>query len=189
MKNSVLNKPLAQLIAEIDDPRSSALLRLYEDHKDLFHYAKGSSHNHQAWPGGYADHLAEILRVNEVTYAALETIRPLDFSQASAAIALFFHDAEKPFRYGPVDSSICNEWRARAETVDWEELKWDIIAAWEQQYGFTLTAEERHALKYCHGEGDDHRKDQRVATPLAAHVHHCDNTSARIWPEDGQGLS
>ena len=57
------------------------------------------------------------------------------------------------------------------------------------RYNIKLTPEEENAIHYAHGEGSDHRKDQRVAGPLAAHVHHCDNTSARIWYDEGKGLS
>ncbi len=51
-----------------------------------------------------------------------------------------------------------------------------------------LTPDEWNALKYTHGEGSDHKKNERVASPLATHVHHCDNVSARIYFGDGKGL-
>lgn len=185
----ILNKTLRDLLEDMEDLRKDLLLQIYDDYKDLFHYGHGSSNNHQAWEGGYADHVAEILRANEVTYQALSSIRPLTFSKDSAAIALFFHDMEKPFRYGPKGDERCEKWRSQYETPhEWEVAKWAIIREMEQDYGLYFTDDEINALKYTHGEGDDHRKDMRVSCPLAAHVHHCDNTSARIWPEDGKGL-
>ncbi len=188
---NILNKGLKTLLEEINDPRREIILSIYKDHEELFHEAKGSGHNHQAWVGGYADHIAECLRINDVYYDSLQKMRPLEFSKDSAAIALFLHDIEKPFRYGSIDDKRCQKWQDifNREAKDWESIKWDIIKDFEGKYGLELTEEEKNALKYTHGEGDDHCKDERVSLPLAAHVHHCDNTSARIWYDKGQGLS
>lgn len=192
MPHPSLKKTLLNLLEDINDPRQAILLKIYLDHAKLFHSTLGSSHNHQAWDGGYADHIAECLRVNEVVYDALSEIRPLTFSKASGAIALFFHDIEKPFKYGPKTNAECLRWQTQCadkHNGDWEAVKYDILDDFEFKYGLTFTDEEQNALKYTHGEGNDHRKDHRVASPLAAHVHHCDNTSARIWFDDGKGLS
>ena len=200
------DKGLRELLERMADPRRDALLQIYDDLAELFHHAAGSSHNHQAWPGGYADHIAECLRINTVTYAALNGFRELPFTEDSAAICLFFHDIEKPFRYGPMDDPNVAYWHQWiqmeglndfAEVVDlpspptwkwWEKAKWEILKKLSNQYGLVLTGQEVNALLFTHGEGSAHKKDQRVAGPLAAHVHHCDNTSARIYFDDGKGL-
>ncbi len=188
--NDLTKVKLRELLESITDSRGAVMLQIYNDNKDLFHFAAGSSHNHQAWEGGYADHIAEILRINIVLYDSLNALRLLNFSKDSAAIVLFLHDAEKPFRYGPKDDGRCHPWREKAVSgVDWEQLKHEIIAKWQEEYGFSLFDDEYNALIYTHGEGDDYRKDKRVACPLAAYVHHCDNTSARIYYNDGQFLS
>ncbi len=187
----IINKGLQQLLQEIKDPRRDIFLKIYEDHKELFHQAKGSSYNHQTWDGGYADHIAEVLRINDITYDSLSKLRELPFSKDSAAIALFLHDIEKPFRYGIGTDDRCDKWHKifNDKSKDWEKVKWDIIADLQARYGFDLTDDEINALKYTHGEGLDHQKGIRVAKPLAAHVHHCDNISARIWYDKGRGLS
>jgi len=46
---------------------------------------------------------------------------------------------------------------------------------------FHLDPQHFNAIKFAHGEGDHYHKTLRIQTPLAAFVHHCDNTSARIW--------
>lgn len=189
---NLLKQSLYDFLSDMNDPRKEALIRLYQDYEELLHYAAGSSHNHQAWDGGYADHIAETLRINEAYYEALNAIRPLEFSKESALIALFFHDIEKPFRYGPEDHEECNKWRALVGDGGyeaWEDIKWDIMADLEERYGFKITDEERHAIEFAHGEGSAHKKFERATSPLAAHVHHCDNTSARIWHDDGKNLS
>lgn len=189
--------PLRTILADMTDPRRNVMLAIYDEYTELFHYAAGSSHNHQAWQGGYADHIAECLRINTVVFDALNNARPLPFTENSAAICLFFHDIEKPFRYGPKDHPECIRWDQEARSRDgehntwktWETIKWEILRDLATRFGFDLAQEELNALKYTHGEGNDHRKDKRVAGPLAAHVHHCDNISARIWFDEGKGLS
>lgn len=212
-------KPLRLILAEMTDPRRDALLAIYDTHSDLFHYAKGSGHNHQAWRGGYVDHIAECLRINTVTWAALNNFRPLGFTEDSAAIVLFFHDIEKPFRYGPKDHPDVIRWHKKVAAIEAEQAHvkaggmsrvgtdrlsvlsrpWDAWDAWEhiknellhelmQEFDFELTADEMNALEFTHGEGLKHQKDRRVSCPLAAHAHHCDNASARIYFDDGKGL-
>ncbi len=183
---------LHQLINKIADPRKDVLQRIYYDYNTLFHIAPGSSHNHQAWhPHGYVDHVAECLRINEVTYDSLERIRPMPFTKGSAAVCLFFHDMEKPFKYADPSDSRVSVWHSELQYVIpgyWEHIKKRIILDLMSKYGFELSDDEWNALKYTHGEGDDYRKDVRVSTPLAAHVGNCDRWSARGWPKDGQGL-
>lgn len=170
------------------DPRKEALIAIYNDHKDMFHFAPGSGSAHQAWEGGYADHIAECLRINEAYFNALSEIRPPNFLKDSAIIALFFHDIEKPFRRGPKDDPRCIKWQEKfGDDADaWENAKYDILDEMKKEYGFEFTEEEENALKYTHGEGHNYQKGKRIALPLAAHVHHCDNTSARIWYNDGR---
>lgn len=184
-------KSLRQLLTSIDDPRGDALYDLYEEYGALFHYAKGSSHNHQAWPGGYADHIAECLRINRLLYPVMYEFRPLPFTMASADICLFFHDIEKPFKYGPDDHPEALEWKEFMAPT-WRnpvEVQNAILRDLLQRFHITLTSEEENALRFAHGEGSAHRKDKRAAGPLAAHVHHCDNISARIWHDQGKGLN
>src|SRR5262249_9207094 len=72
------------------------------EHNDLFWSARGSSHNHQAWAGGYAHHVREVMNVAVVLYDALGQLRPLPFSLSDALVVLFVHDLEKPWAYEQV---------------------------------------------------------------------------------------
>ena len=171
----LLAKTLQDYLDALDDPRRAAVLAFHDTHRDLIYRAHGSSHNHQAWPGGYADHLAETLRIAEVLYTGLSALRPLPFTLASAHICLYLHDIEKIWQYTtglPADFNKGDIYTQQLPTV----------------YGLPLTADELNALEYAHGEGDDHRKDKRVMNELAALVHAADNLSARLWHSDGRGL-
>ena len=179
---------LVTFLKQIQDPRREILLKIYNDHKDLFHEAAGSTYNHQAWVGGYGDHIAECLLINDTVYNALESIRDPGFSKDSAAIALFFHDIEKLFKNIKTDDTRVAKWQDHRKTsgASWEDIKWEIIESIKDEYNLTFTDEEINAIRYTHGEGDDYCNKRRSATPLAAHVHHCDNTSARIWHDFGK---
>lgn len=182
---------LKNLLQQMTDSRKSALLAIYEQYKELFHFATGSSHNHQAWKGGYADHIAACIRINHIYYNGLaEELPPPPFKKDSATIALFFHDIEKPFKYGPVDCDECNKWRdLESSGTSWEEISYLILDNLQERFMFHLSKDEINAIKYAHGEGEAYQKGKRVASPLAAHVHNCDNTSARIYHNYGKGLA
>lgn len=176
---------------QITGDRQTPILNVYEHYHDIFHFAKGSNVKHQAWQGGYADHITECLEINEIYYNGLNKKRKLDeFTLEEAAISLFFHDFEKPFKYGPDTDPVCAALQKRNQRrEDWEKTKWDMIHECETRFGFTLSDREREAIHLTHGEGDDYSPDRNVATPLSAHIHNCDTASARIWPNAGKGVS
>ncbi len=160
----------------LQDPRREKILDFYKEHKGLIEQAKGSSVKHQAWPGGYCDHLAECFRIAESSFHTLSQIRPLPFTLASAVIVLFFHDVEKIWKYTiglPSDFD--------------KDRFYDLTLS--EKYGIRFSAEERNALHYVHGESEaEYSPTERKAGPLAAFCHTADITSARVWPFDGQGL-
>src|SRR5579884_732757 len=98
-----------ELLRQVDQPYQSAFQRLLAGHAELFRSARGSSHNHQAWAGGYADHIREVMNIAVVLYEALGRRRPLPFSLSDALVVLFVHDLEKPWAYEEVGGV----WRRR----------------------------------------------------------------------------
>lgn len=180
--------PLQDYIQKINDPRRDIIMAIYQRYHWQFHYAPGATHNHQAWPGGYADHIADTLAISEA-YANADkallatTGADLGYSPDSASIALFLHDIEKPFKYGPSDCGESNAWRERfAALQSWELVKKEILQKLCAEFGLVLTNDEINALHYTHGEGSDYNGKMRRQTPLAAHVHICDTASARKFP-------
>jgi hypothetical protein len=87
------------LVELIDEPARSGCRQLLSEQHQLFQSAFGSSHNHQAWPGGYFDHVQEVLNLAVVLYEALAPLRPLPFSLSDALLVLLLHDLEKPWAY------------------------------------------------------------------------------------------
>lgn len=123
--------------------------------------AKGSRHNHQNWQGGYIDHIVDCFHIANMIYPTF----PFKFRLDDALVVLFLHDIEKPFISYPMDK------------VGRSATRKDIIA----KYEFILTDEQKTALKYVEGEGDDYSSEKRVMNELGAFCHICDVMSSRIF--------
>lgn len=171
------------VLQTIKGTRRDGLLKFHDDHIDEILSAKGSSGgNHQNWDGGLHDHLNHCFVLAQDLYKLLhERIGPkwrgagnmsrvpIPFSLESAIVVLYFHDIEKIFKHG-------NRYPQRLiEAKD----AW-YLGILPNKYGIEFDEQEYNALKYAHGEGDDYRKDRRVASPLAGFVHSIDNLSARV---------
>ena len=202
---------LEQLLHFLAEPQRTACGRLLEDNRERFLGAPGSSHNHQAWPGGYGDHVTETMNLAIVLYGRLGGLRPLPFTLADALVVLFLHDLEKPWRYerDPATGgwkrakgqpkattrkvtveqgnlAIEKPWRLRSQEsaatpVKGKQDRHAFREAKMAEYDITLTSEQANALKYVEGENDDYSARRRVMGPLAAFCHLCDLTSARLW--------
>jgi hypothetical protein len=132
--------------------------------------AAGSGHNHQAWPGGYADHVTEVLNIAIWLYVT--SPRKLPFKLEDALLVLFLHDIEKPFK---IDGHV---WTTKEARRAFREL---VI----QMNEVRLTDEQKNALEYVEGE-HDYSGTERKMGPMAAFCHICDVFSARVWHDKGR---
>jgi len=80
-------------------PQNAQLLKLLADHQDRIYEAKGSSNNHQAWEGGYLDHVVETMNIACQQFVWMSRARPLPFSLGQALTVMFLHDIEKPWKH------------------------------------------------------------------------------------------
>ena len=139
------------------------LLKFIDHYSDRFLIAKGSTHNHQTWEGGYIDHLLTTLNEAYNIYQSMIDQKPdLDVTILEIKRVIFFHDIEKLFR----DIEFQKDWFLRY-----------ILPT---EFKIELTPKELDAIKYIHGEGDDYRKDKRVMSELCAICHAADILSARV---------
>lgn len=162
---------LGDLILLIDKPNRFSCLKLLQDHKEIIETAPGSLTKHQAWKGGYKDHLEETMNFAICLFTMMDEKRTLPFTLSDALTILFLHDIEKPFKYS----------REKMIFLNTEAEKWEFLKKMIAQYEFKIAEEYWNALKYIHGEGRDYHRTERVQGPLAAFVHICDTASARIW--------
>jgi hypothetical protein len=143
----------------LQDYRTNNISLFHKDHVYLFAKATGSTHNHQNWEGGYYDHLKMCFDIAEKLYSSFK----FRFSLQSALVVLYFHDVEKV---------------ERKKAFDKDDFYDRYLS---EVYEIQFTSEERNALQYIHGEGEDYRKDHRVMNELAAFCHCCDVLSARCF--------
>lgn len=158
--------------------RGAACRALYRDHTALFQTAPGSSANHQAWPGGYHDHVVETMNVGLVLHDALSACRPLPFTRSDVLLVLFLHDVEKPWKY-EIREGVLQPIADLASKSAQRAFRAEKLA----EYGIRLTTEQANALRYVECEGADYSRERRVMQPLAALCHMADVASARLWPE------
>lgn len=168
---------LEALVVQIDGNNGAACARLLADNRKLFETVQGSTHNHQAWPGGYVDHVTEVMNVAVVLYDTLNAKRPLPFTLSDALLVLFLHDVEKPWKYEIGPDGHLQHVAMQITKADHHVFRMRKLA----EYGISLTPEQLNGLKYVEGELSDYSNRQRVMGPLAAFCHLCDVTSARIW--------
>lgn len=161
---------IVEMIDMIDEPNRAACHKIYHDNKELFDKMPGSSHNHQAWPGGYSDHITEVMNICILLYPVY-SIRNLYFNLSDSLLIMYVHDLEKLWRTGDAyDKTIERSFR-------FFKLK---------EYGFVLTKQHINALEYVEGERDEYSNKKRVMNELAGFCHVADVSSARIWHDYGK---
>ena len=138
---------------------------------EFFKTAAGSSHNHQAWPGGYLDHVRETMNIAIRLHEAFHD-RGFDFFLGDALLVLFLHDLEKPYN---------TPWPSK-------EYRREFRSHLIREAGITLSPEQENALEYVEGEHDYSNKERKMG-PMAAFCHMCDIASARIWYNKGMNRS
>lgn len=168
--------PLEALLALVDDPARTVCQRIVTDHRERFEQAPGSRHNHQAWPGGYIDHVVDGMNYARHLYAFDTALgRPMPFALSDALLVFFLHDLEKPWRIlARADGTLTNGegFDTKAHFKAFREKKLT-------EYGLKLTPVQANALTYVEGEGDAYSSSARIMNELAAFCHKVDIWSAR----------
>ena len=187
---------LAELLNLIPD--NEPLKQLLKDNWKRMLQAPGSTHNHQAWSGGYLDHVVETMNIACRLWRAFfhtGTRLKKPFVLADALVVMFLHDLEKPFKDKPNKKTKVGSYDAFAAQLVIEEGAGyltpkivrrrfrDSLAA---AYGVVLTAEQKNALQYVEGEYEDYTSKERKMGELAAFCHCCDILSARLWHDRGK---
>ena len=167
---------LPERLAQSDEPFRSACKKLLDTNASRMEVARGSTHNHQAWPGGYLDHVREIMNTAAVLYGPMNARRPLPFSLADALLVLFLHDLEKPWAFEEKDGVIQRNWAFlhKAESQAFRVAKF-------AEHGVQLPEAIERAVFFTEGEILHYSSTERGMSPLAAFCHMCDVASARIW--------
>jgi hypothetical protein len=174
---------LVALLALVPKPNHAKFAQLLHDHRIEIADGFGSSHNHQAWKGGYLDHVTETMNLACQLYRTLGGLRKLPFHLHEALEVMFLHDIEKPFKVG--DKLLYGGTIRTASKGNRKELRATII----QEYGIALTSKQYNALRYVEGVPDsEYTPGERTMGELAAFCHCCDILSARMWHDKGKDV-
>jgi len=170
-------RDLLSHLEDIQWSNKQACLKLYEDHIGKIQTSKWAQFKHQAWEWWYVDHLESIMKYADRLYPMMVEVddAELPFTLWDAKLVLFLHDLEKPWKYAGTSEE-------KQEFSSHDDYQ-DFINAQIEKYEIALSDNQKNALKYIHGEWDDHNPREVVQWPLAAFVHMCDTWSARIRPD------
>ncbi len=177
MKQKYLTLEEMIKIKMIDPPNRGICWEILAGDRQLFRQARGSRKNHQAWIGGYLDHIIEVMNIAVLLYPVMNRTRELSFSLSDALLVLFLHDLEKPWKYEANDSGDVRLTRSLRDKESQHEFRLRKL----REYGIKLTSEQSNALEHVEGRDGDYSGLTRVMGPLAAFCHLCDITSSRIW--------
>lgn len=169
-------RSLEELLGLVDAPQREGCRALLARHAAAMAEAPGSSHNHQAWPGGYLDHVQEAMNVAIVLHDALSAHRPLEHSLSDALVVMFLHDLEKPWAYETKDGV-----RTRKPELTEKDGQQAFRLRIATECGLELSEAQANAMRHVEGEIGTYSNKKRSMSPLAAFCHLCDVTSARIW--------
>lgn len=168
-------------MALIDEPNSSKCRHILENKSQQLNIARGSSNNHQAWTGGYLDHITETMNIAVKLFDLMNNLRPLPFSLSDALLVIWLHDIEKVWKYEIIDGQFCIR-----DSMKSKETQYQFKMMICKGYGIELTHPQLIAIKYIEGEGKDYSSKQRIMNELAAFCHMCDVASARVWYDYGK---
>ena len=166
------------LINFIDEPYRTSCLKILTENRKLFETIQGSTHNHQAWHGGYIDHITDGMNYAFYLYDFDASFgRPLPFSKSDVLLIFYLHDLEKPWRIEVMENGTVRN----RPGLDTKEAFKTFREKKLEEYGIILTPAQLNGLTYVEGELKDYSSTHRVMNELAAFCHKVDTWSARAW--------
>lgn len=174
MENGFLD--LHDIVKLVNMPNRDAIIDAYVENAARIAQTPGSKKKHQAWDGGYLDHV-----VYATNYGiALHNVHRMlgfepDHDEGDIALMLLLHDFGKIARYKKAD----NGWDY---VDDPDRAEHEFFDKAIERYGFALTEIQENALEFVHGEGSKYTPQGRLMLPLATVCHTADVWNARYCP-------
>ncbi len=135
-------RTIEELLALIAEPNRTPCLKILADHRALFQLVWGSTNNHQAWDGGYFDHVHEITNITVLLYGPMSKARPLPFSLSDALLITYLHDIEKPWKYERLADGILHHRDSMASKADHQRFREQKL----EEYGASWDRSPRSAI-------------------------------------------
>jgi len=176
MKHEFLD--LHMIVQLVESPNRDAVIDAYVQNADRIAQTPGARKKHQAWDGGYLDHVIYATNYGIVLH---NLHKELDFqpdhNEGDIALVMLLHDFGKIARY----KRDRDGWDYVEEPDQAEHDFFDHII---KAHGFQLTDNQNNALEFVHGEGSKYTPQGRLMLPLATICHQSDVWNARYCPEN-----
>ena len=183
----------------ITEPRTTQLKKLYTDHAEriMIMPAAGTDHHHNAWPGGYVDHVMRVIDCAlELKTLWIKMGAAINYTEEELVFAAINHDlgkmgTEEAEQYLPNDS----EWHRKnlGKIYKYNSANPfmpvpDRSLFLLQQRGIVVSFNEYLGIKLHDGLYDEgnkpyyisHSKDSKLKTNLPILLHHADHMASRI---------
>lgn len=205
------NKLLSYIDLHIAEPRAAQLKKIYMDHTEriMLMPASGTDHYHNAWPGGYIDHVIRVVDCAlELKTLWVKMGSTIDYTEEELVFAAINHDlgkmgTEEAEQYMPNDS----EWHKKNlgrlyknNPVNAFMPVPDRSLYLLQQRGITVSLNEYLGIKLHDGLYDDgnkpyyisHSKESKLRSNLPIVLHHADHMASRIeyemWANSAESI-
>lgn len=196
----------------ITEPRTTQLKKLYTDHAEriMIMPAAGTDHHHNAWPGGYVDHVMRVIDCAlELKTLWIKMGAAINYTEEELVFAAINHDlgkmgTEEAEQYLPNDS----EWhRKNLGKIYMYNSANPFMPVPDrslfllQQRGIVVSFNEYLGIKLHDGLYDEgnkpyyisHSKDSKLKTNLPILLHHADHMASRIeyemWASNEEPLT
>lgn len=183
----------------ITEPRTTQLKKLYTDHAEriMIMPAAGTDHHHNAWPGGYVDHVMRVIDCAlELKTLWIKMGAAINYTEEELVFAAINHDlgkmgTEEAEQYLPNDS----EWHRKNQGKLYKHnpnnpfmTVPDRSIFLLQARGIQMSFNEYLGIKLHDGLYEDankpyyisHARESKLRTNLPIILHHADHMAARI---------
>ncbi len=171
-------RDLHQIVSLVELPNKIPIIRAYVEHASEIAKTPGSRKKHQAWDGGYLDHIVYATNYALMLHNLHRNIgfEP-DHDEGDIALVMLLHDFGKIVRYRKVSDG----W----DYVDNpNDAEYSFFEKAITEFGFKLTSQQLNALEFVHGEGAKYTPKGRLMLPLATICHEADVWNARYCPNN-----
>lgn len=169
-------KEFTDVAAAIAAPNTRPALKLARDLLHIFPEAAGATTKHQAWRGGYYDHIVDMANIAYDLWQ-LWGKGITEFTFNDVLLVLYLHDCEKPFRRANEKQLLHFPWAEKTPGKSDEAFRDHLM----KEYRFIINHRIRNAISHTEGEHSDYSPTTRTMSELATFSHICDVASARIW--------
>jgi hypothetical protein len=168
---------LHDIVGLVEPPNRNPIIDAYVSNAEIIAQAQGSKSKHQAWYGGYLDHVVTATNYALKVHEMEKGFSKHGYNKSDIALVMLLHDVGKIVKY-----------RRLGDGWDYVENPGDVEHAFLDEtikrHGFQLTDIHKNALEFVHGEGSRYNPEKRLMGPLAVACHQADIWNARSTPEN-----